>query len=267
MTPSIQTTVLAAVMLAMWARSGNFVNMVADRLPAKQRLTILHPNCNSCKRLRLQSDLLPILGCLWSRRKCKYCTAPISPRVFTVEIVIPLLFTVTYIQHGISIESILISTMIVLLITVAVIDLEHRMILNRILLPSAATLLILSPFWNELGLSRTILGNSGFVASFMNSLLSGTGSMLTFLAISMLRPHSMGGGDIKFAGLIGLLLGFPGVFLAVASAFFMGGVVAITLLTFWRKSYKDLLAFGPFLSAGAIIVLLINIDTTSLVIP
>lgn len=267
MAPSIQTTVLAAIMLAMWARSGSFVNMVADRLPARQRLTILHPSCNACRRPRLKLDLFPILSCLWSRRKCKHCTAPISPRVFTVEIIIPLLFTVTYLQHGISIESILISTMIALLITVAVIDLEHRMIPNRILLPSAATLLILSPFWNELGLPRTILGDSGFVASFINSLLSGTGSMLTFLAISMLRPHSMGGGDIKFVGLIGLLLGFPGIFLAIMSAFFMGGAVAIALLTFWRKSYKDMLVFGPFLSVGALIVLLINVDTTSLITP
>ena len=65
------------------------------------------------------------------------------------------------------------------------------------------------------------------------------------------------------AGLIGVLVGFPGVFFALWGAVVVGGVVAILLLAFRKKGRKDAIPFGPFLSLGGIVVLLVGSEIAS----
>lgn len=259
----IQTAVLAVVMFAIGASVGSFVNVVADRLPAGQSLVSPRSHCGSCKRPLSKLDMVPLLSYLWLRGRCRYCGEPISPRVFAVELVTALLFTAAYLRYGAGVEFALTATAVALLMAVAIIDLEHGLILNRVVLPSSVVLLALSPFWNELGLSRTFLDSSGFMASLVNSLASGAGAFLVFLGVALLYPNGMGGGDIKLAGLLGLLVGFPGILVALWGAVFTGGVVAIALLILRRKGRKDAIPFGPFMSLGGIVVLLFGTEIVS----
>ena len=65
------------------------------------------------------------------------------------------------------------------------------------------------------------------------------------------------------AGLFDLLLGYPGVFIALWISIMTGGSVAVALLLMRKRGRKDAIPFGPFLSFGALVVLLVGVDVTA----
>ena len=148
-----------------------------------------------------------------------------------------------------------------ILLIVTLIDLEHGLILNVIVFPTMAALVVLAPFWSELGFARPLLGSLGMPASLFNSLIAGSGAFAIFLAIALISPGGMGAGDVKFVGVLGLMLGFPGVLFALWLAVVTGGrLVAATFLLLRKRGRKDAIPFGPFLALGAAMVLLVGTD-------
>ena len=234
---------------------GSFLNLVADRVPMGQ--SILRPvsSCSICKTPLRPLDLVPVLSYLWLRGKCRYCGKAIPARLPVVEAVTGLLFMGVYLRYGLGADFAVVCGAISVLLIVTMIDLDHGLILNRIVLPSALAALILAPFWTELGLSRSFLGSESMLASFVNSLVAGAGAFLAWLTIFLLYPRGMGAGDVKLAGLLGLLVGYPGVVVAVWLAVVSGGLVAVFLLALRRRGRKDAIPFGPFLALGAVVAL------------
>ena len=173
------------------------------------------------------------------------------------------LFTVIYLKFGLDLGGVLLAASVSLLILVALIDIDRGLILNKLMFPSLIVLLILAPFWTELGLSRSFLGNDDLLATSINSILAGFGSFMVFLVIAMIYPNGMGGGDIKLSGVIGLLVGFPGALIALWLAAVSGGVAAIGLIALRKLGRKDAMPFGPFLAVGAIVTLLAGSEITS----
>ena len=104
--------------------------------------------------------------------------------------------------------------------------------------------------------SRALFFEQVHLASLANSLAAGAGAFLVFLAIKAVYPAGMGAGDVKMAGMLGLLVGYPGVVVALWLAVVLGGMVALGLLALGGRSRKDAIPFGPFLSAGGIMALL-----------
>ena len=239
---------------------GSFLNVVADRVPAGQSLVRPRSFCPSCKRSIPNLELIPVLSYLWLRGRCRSCRATIPARTVVVEVVTGLLFVLVYLRFGLGPGFVVISAAVSLLIVVAVIDYEHQLILNRIVFPSLVVVLLLAPFWTEIGVPRTFLGSSGMLASLLNSLGSGLGAFLLFFGILLAYPGGMGGGDVKYAGLLGLLIGFPGILVVWWSSAVVGGAFAIVLLVLRKKGRKDAISFGPFLSLGGILGLMAGSD-------
>lgn len=230
---------------------GSFLNVAADRVPAGKSL--LHPRsfCDSCQRTLASIDMIPVLSYAWLRGKCRYCKAEIPLRVVLVEAITGALFLGVFLIYGLGPEFVVICACLSLLVAVSLIDLEHGLILNVMVLPSIILLLLLAPFWSEIGISRSFLGDESLVASLFNSLASGFGAFLVFLIIAMIFPAGMGGGDIKFAPVLGLMLGFPGILFALWLAAISGGLIALALVIAGRKGRKDTIPFGPFMALGA----------------
>ena len=254
---------LGVIIFAIGASVGSFLNVVSDRVPAGRSLVSPRSYCTSCKRPLSNVELVPVFSYVWLRGRCRHCGAAIPLRVIVVEVVTGVLFTAVYLKFGLGPEFIVLSATVSLLIVIAVIDWEHQLILNRIVFPSLVVILVLAPFWTELGIPRTFLGSSSMVASSLNSLGSGAAAFLLFLVILLAYPQGMGGGDVKYAGLLGLLLGFPGVVVAWWISAIIGGVVAIVLLATRKKGRKDAISYGPFLSIGGIIALMYGSDLMS----
>ena len=251
---------LAIPLFVLGVSVGSFLNVVADRVSAGRSLVRPRSACLSCNHPLSNRDLIPIISYLSLRGRCRYCGAGISARLLFVEVAEGLLFAGVFLRFGLGAEFFVLSTAGSLLLVVAVIDLEHHLILDRIVFPSMAVLLVLAPFWPHLGFSRTFLSASGMAASLANSLVAGATGFAVFLLIFLAYPQGMGGGDVKYAGLLGPMLGIPGVLLALYGAVVSGGLVAILLLALRKKGRKDQLPFGVFMSLGAFVVLVAGDD-------
>jgi leader peptidase (prepilin peptidase)/N-methyltransferase len=82
-----------------------------------------------------------------------------------------------------------------------------------------------------------------------------------YLVMHLVSPGSLGFGDVKLSGLIGLLLGWLGVahaVLAVLAGFLVGGLIALVMLVGQRVGLRSHIAFGPSMLAGAFVALLVQ---------
>jgi leader peptidase (prepilin peptidase)/N-methyltransferase len=201
-------------------------------------------------------DLMPVLSYLWLRGKCRYCGAHIPGRLVVVEAVAGALFLAVYLQFGLSVAAVVIAVITSFLLAVAIIDLEHRLILNKMVAPAAVAALALAPFWPDMGITRTLFGNAGMMGSLANPALAGVGASLFFLIIFLIYPGGMGLGDVKLAGVLGLLVGYLASLVAIWLSTVIAGALAVLLLVLRVKGRKDALPFGPFLAGGAYVVLL-----------
>ena len=241
---------------------GSFVNVVADRLPAGQSLVRPGSHCPVCGTHLRTLDLVPVLSYLWLRGRCRYCGASIPARLPVVEAGTGALFVLALLSYGPAAGFVAAAAVVGLLVAVAIIDLEHGLILDKVVLPASVVALVLAPLWPLMGVERltdfeqALFAGDGAVASLGSSLAGGAVAFLFFYAIVLVRPGGMGGGDVKLAGLLGLLLGLSGVVIAVWFASVAGGIVAVALLALRKRGRKSEIPFGPFLAGGALVALL-----------
>lgn len=220
--------------------------------------------CESCMRPLAPFDMVPVFSYLWLRGKCRDCKATVPIRILLVEAVTGALFVAALSQYGVGLGFIIVSACLSLLVLVSLIDLEHQLILNSMVIPSVVLLLVLGPFWNEIEIERGFLGDETIVASLANTYLSGLGAFLAFLLLAIISPGGMGGGDVKFAAVLGLMVGFPGILLAIWVSAVGGGLIAIFLVLTGKKGRKDVIPFGPFMALGAAVVLIAGPDLIDL---
>ncbi|MEW6522840.1 MAG: A24 family peptidase [Bacillota bacterium] len=90
------------------------------------------------------------------------------------------------------------------------------------------------------------------------ALAGGAVGLLTFTVIALVGRGAMGGGDVKFMGAIGLYLGLPLTLLAMMTAFVLAALIAAGLLVTGTRKGRDLIPFGPFLAAGALVAMLVG---------
>ena len=192
-------------------------------------------------------------------RRCVACGTRPPAHLVAVGVLSSVALIAVYATAGLTLLSVQAAVMlaaVLLLIAIALIDLEHRLVSNRALLYGTAAALIAAPFWTELGMTRGFLGSEAPLGSLANSLLSAAGAFLLLLAINLAKPRSMGGGDVKYAFLIGLLLGYPSIITAGIVTAVAGGAWAIYLLAVRRAPPTHPLPYAVFMSAGAIPALL-----------
>ena len=220
--------------------AGMAVNLGADLLPGGEPLPRAL-SCPQCGTRRPQLRWPAWLSFLIARR-CGHCSAPRPWRALVVELTMAGLFAYGWSSFGPSPRLWLASLHIIVFALIFVIDLEHRLVLNRVVLGGAMLALAGSLLWDRPPLAQALLGGaSGFAI---------------FLLIALARPGGMGMGDVKLAGLIGLVIGFPGVLVALFIGIMAGGVGALVLLLSRRVQRGSYLPYAPFLVTGALIALL-----------
>jgi leader peptidase (prepilin peptidase)/N-methyltransferase len=250
----------AAMFVLLGMIVASFLSVCADRLPAGQSLVYPPSHCPACSRRLAAKDLVPVFSYLWLRGRCRYCGAPIPRRVLLVEIATAALFGLAYWQYGFSIELPIVLFYISLFMVIFVIDLEHGLILNKIVYPALLAALVISIFVPPSQLTHV----SGGVAYIIENLPQlgiaqaaiggGIGFVLFFLIVIVSRG-GMGFGDVKLAALIGLVTGYL-VVVALLMGIILGGLVAVILLGFKIKKRREAMPFGPFLAVAAIVTLL-----------
>lgn len=221
--------------------AGSFLNVCIYRLPEGGSIAYPPSNCPSCgSRLRL-ADLIPVLSYLFLRGRCRYCGGKISMQYPAIELTTGILFLLAYLKYGLTLHALRTAVLFAVVTAATVIDWRYRIIPDRLNLAGfvLGTALLFE--------SREVLtANSiGFLA----------GGGLLYL-VALVSRGGMGGGDIKLAAVMGLLLGWKYLLLALFLAFAAGALVGICLVLLKIKKMKTALPFGPFLALGAIIAAL-----------
>jgi len=229
---------------------GSFFNVCIDRLPERKSLISPASHCDACQHPLSLTDNIPIVSYLWLRGKCRYCGARIGSRVLIVEIVTGALFTLVYLKYGLNTKFAVTTIYGCILLVLAVIDQEKGLLLNVIVYPAMILTIIINIFLPDIVLS-TYAPHVGV----LNGLVGGATGFVILLIPALISRTGMGWGDVKLAGLLGLMTGFPDVCVALFGGILIGGVWASSLLLLKKKGRKDAIPFGPFLAIGGFIAL------------
>lgn len=233
---------------------GSFLNCLIYRLEKGEGFLKGRSYCPLCQHALNWQDLIPVLSFLILLGKCRYCQKRISWQYPLVEISTGLLFTLIFATFGwpLSIFYFLIS---IFLVIIFVYDLKHYLIPDKVIYPAVAT----AGIYHLIRLLGELLGEDSPLQvwrGLSSPALSAFGAAAFFLAIVLLsRGRWMGAGDIKLAFLMGLILGFPNILVALFLAFFWGAIIGVGLIISGKKNLKSEVPFGPFLIAGTFFAL------------
>ena len=242
---------------------GSFLNVVADRLPADKSIISPPSHCPACQHRLSTKDLVPIFSYLWLKGHCRYCGTTIPMRSLIVELGTGILFTFLYWHYGPGWELAITVFYCCLFVVLLITDLEHTVLPNKIVYPGIGAALIVATLGSIFGFEPGVVTNSGFELWIVDAAIGGGIGFGFLLIVALISRGGMGWGDVKLAGLIGLVTGFPLVFIAMFLAIVSGGLVAAVLLLFKLKSRKDAIPFGPFLCLAAMATLFWGNDLLS----
>ena len=221
---------------------GSFLNVVAYRLPRGESLVRPRSHCTGCGAEVRPYDNVPVLSRLLLRGRCRSCSERISPRYPLVELLTGALFAAIAIVRGVDARLALELPFAAMLVAVAAIDIDHRIVPNRILAPMAVY--------------GVVVGALVDPHVLVAGLIAGAGAFTFLLVAALAYPAGMGMGDVKLAGVMGLFLGLS-ILPALAVAFIAGSVVGIALLVrHGADARKRGVPFAPFMALGGVVGLL-----------
>jgi leader peptidase (prepilin peptidase)/N-methyltransferase len=224
------------------AMLGSFLNVVVYRLPRGESLLSPRSHCPTCNVSVKPYDNVPVVAWMWLHGRCRACRAAISPRYPLVEAATAALCAGVVLARS-SAGGISLGVLAVLaLVPLALIDLDHHVLPNRITGPAAVLAIVLG----------SALDPSGEPAR----LIAGAAAGGFFGIAALISPRGMGMGDVKLAGLLGLLLGAsvaPALLIALVAGVLVGIVVLARRKPGERRGVG--VPFGPFLALGGLVAL------------
>ena len=164
-----------------------------------------------------------------------------------------LLYIALWERYGPGLRLVIVSVHTAVFLLIFVIDLAHRWVPNILLMWGALLALTVSVLVKEPTLSSALLGGAvGFA---------------WFYAMALAYPKGLGAGDVKLAGLVGLITGFPGVVTALTLGILLGGLIVGGLLLTRRVHRKTYIPYAPFLVTGAWLNLVFGASLTARYVP
>jgi len=250
---------------------GSFLNAWIWRLSQEDRsITRGRSVCTDCSHELMPCDLVPLVSFMMLRGKCRYCQMPISWQYPIVELITGVLFVVaawTVMARGgadprlmdwMQIPRELIFLMlrdwyaIAILMVIFVYDIRWGYILDRVTLPAIGIVLVVNSFIADVSFTNLalagILGGGFFLAQYLIS-----------------KGKWIGGGDIRLGALMGVLLGFPNILVAMWLAYAIGAVVGIGLILAKKKHMSSEMPFGAFLAPATVAVLLFETQVADMI--
>ncbi len=244
---------------------GSFLNVVIFRMEKSESLGG-RSYCLNCKSQLSWRDLIPVLSFIFLGGKCRYCKTKVSLQYPIVEILTALTFLliVNYqatTTHQFPISNLLNTIFLIYifssLIVIFFYDSKHYIIPDKVLFP-AIVISFIYRFLDFKNLDLIVNWPSGFwisipILNYLFAALLASGFFLIIYLIS--KGQWMGFGDVKLAILLGLIVGFPIILVALFLAFFFGAIIGIIVILFKKGGLRSQLPFAPFLILGSFIAL------------
>lgn len=245
---------------------GSFINCIVYRLHLKKSFVRGRSFCPHCKKRILWHDNIPILSYLLLKAKCRYCKKRISPHYPIVEFITGLLFLIVFLAEASSFNFnvLMFSCFNVLmllrnwlftaiLMIIFIYDLRHYLILDKITLPAILIALFLNLilFLTHHNFEYPILNILG---NYLLAALICGGFFFIQFVIS--KGKWIGGGDIRLGVLMGFMLGWPNILVALVLAYVLGSIMSLVLILVGKKTIKSQIPLGTFLTLGTFVALL-----------
>lgn len=233
----VYLTVLGAIM-------GSFLGCMGYRIPNKIKTTYPSSFCNECKKPLKWYMNIPIISYIVLGGKCAYCHKPINFIYPFVEITCATLFLCNYIMFGFTMNF-FISTIISCALMVTIVsDFLYFYISDRVLILSGIGIIITLLYFENLDVVFQHIISSAIVFILMY--------LIKLLGNAIFKKESLGDGDIKLMGIVGLALGLMNSAVSLFIASITGLVFSLIIS---RKNKEGIIPFGPFLLIGALITL------------
>jgi len=238
--------VLPVIILSGWLL-GMVVNYLADVLPRERRF--VRPSCFYC------NETLGWINYLFLPRQCKKCGRHRRPRAILVEVFFILICIYLWMYPPERLGFPVSILLLVYFILVTIIDIEHRLIMHSISF-LGALLCLVTGIWLH-GVRVTFLGGVIGFGIMLGVYLLGLGFtqlLMRWHKYAIIEEEALGFGDVTLSGVIGLLLGWPGVLAAIILGIIIAGLVSVlyVLVKAIRHEYRVGLSlpYGPFLVAA-----------------
>ena len=246
-------------MFILGAIVGSFLNVCIVRMPHEKSVVTPRSHCVHCKKQLLWYDNIPFISYVLLGGHCRFCKEKISPRYFLVELITAITFVIFYQYFGLTALLPAYLAMVCGFIVATFVDFQHRIIPDEISIGGMVAGLLFSAFIPELhgmdaGTGSLILAHLKSLGWSLVGVLVGGGSIyaMGILGDFLFKKESMGGGDVKLMAMVGAFLGWKLAILTFFLAPFAGAVYGIVEKI---RTKDSMIAFGPFLVAGAIISL------------
>jgi leader peptidase (prepilin peptidase)/N-methyltransferase len=250
---------------------GSFLNVVIYRLPRRESVVFPSSHCPSCDVAIKPYDNVPVVSYALLGGKCRNCRTGISPLYPAVELLVAILYLLAYVKNDYELDLPLIADIVFLslLVPLIFIDLQHKILPNKITYPGFAimfTLRALSPDV-EIGASTRrmfhLIGWSDHWVAILGAALGaavGAGSLwlVRWLYFRLRGVEGMGLGDIKMMLMVGAFLGWQLTMLTIFIGSLLGAVIGILLIKLRGGNMKMEIPFGVFLGPAAIIALFVG---------
>jgi leader peptidase (prepilin peptidase) / N-methyltransferase len=223
---------------------GSFMTVAVHRIPKGESLVRPRSRCPACGAEIVARDNVPVLSWLLLRGRCRRCGQRISVVYPLLELGTAGLVVLAAIRYPNPWQAVLVAGLLALMPGIALIDVRHRIIPNRLMYPA---LLLFAP----------VILLAWFIGDAADPARAGIGFLLYggILFVVAMVSRGMGMGDVKLAALIGLVLGSLGlrfVGVAAGAAILFGGLGGLAALAMGRDR-KSAIPFGPYLAAGAVV--------------
>lgn len=220
---------------------GSFLNVVIFRLDKNKSFLGGRSVCLNCGKKIAWYDNLPLLSFVILGGRCRFCKKNISWQYPLVELATAIIFAWFYWQFGLSLKFFALIIFSCFLLVIFIYDLKHYLILDKVVIPAMVVALL---FNLCLGLS--------FKDLILGGLIGGS-----FFAIQyyVSKGKWVGGGDIRLGILMGLMLGWKFLLVALFLAYLLGAGVGLVLIVLNKKKMSSQIPFGPFLVLATLITL------------
>jgi leader peptidase (prepilin peptidase)/N-methyltransferase len=218
---------------------GSFLNVVASRLPLGRSVSTPRSACPHCAAEIRPRDNVPLLSYALLRGRCRDCATPIGWRYPAVELATALLVAGCFADFGLSLHALAAAVFCVALVAISAIDIERRIVPNKIVLPATAVVLALMLAWKP----------------SVEWPAAGFGAALFLFLAALAYPAGMGMGDVKLALLLGVAVG-RSVPVAVMAGMLAALVPSAVLFARHGSAARKMgIPFAPFLALGGVIAL------------
>jgi leader peptidase (prepilin peptidase) / N-methyltransferase len=247
---------------------GAVINALADDLPPDElglKRPLRPPHCAYCGATYAPRFWLALGHWVLQRGSCQQCGASRRGRHAVVELLLGLCLAGLWVWAEGKWSAFLPAAVLAFIFAlISIIDIEHRLVLWRVVLPAAVVIALMQSVTH--GAGKTLLGGLAGYGLVMGMFLLGQlfSSGLALLRGRPIDEVAFGSGDVNLAALVGLAVGWPEILLVLMVTIFSGGAFALGYLVVQavRRRYNPYTAipYGPFFVLGAAVIYLFGRD-------